>query len=121
MVKGFKDGVNLNDGDKFPISSLFLTKIIKMVEEKVLQFTWKGPDQFESIMNNANELTTVNVSFESISPNTTKVVVEHLGFKEGENWIEAIQWHKMAWTGVLSSLKSSLEEGEGNLCCQPTK
>ena len=96
-------------------------KIIKMIDEKELQFSWKGPDQFESIMNNENELTTVNVSFESISPNTTKVVVEHLGFKDGENWTEAIQWHKMAWAGVLSSLKSSLEEGEGTLCCQPTK
>ena len=31
--------VNLNDGDKFSISSLFLTKIIKMVEDKVINKT----------------------------------------------------------------------------------
>ena len=96
-------------------------KIIKLVEEKELRFTWKGPDQFESIMNSENELTTVSVSFEAVDTNSTKVIVEHSGFKEDENWIEAFEWHQMAWSGVLSSLKSALEKGEGNLCCQPIK
>ncbi|MFB5089802.1 SRPBCC domain-containing protein, partial [Psychrobacillus sp. PGGUH221] len=36
-------------------------------------------------------------------------------------WTDAFQWHQMAWSGVLSSLKSVLEKGEGNLCCQPVK
>lgn len=31
--------VNLNDGDKFPISALYLSKIIKMVEEKLINKT----------------------------------------------------------------------------------
>jgi len=95
--------------------------IIKMVEEKELQFTWKAPDQFESIMNNENELTTVKVKFESVKSDSTRVVVEHFGFKDDKNWKDAIEWHKMAWAGVLSSLKSALEEDKGNLCCQPIK
>jgi uncharacterized protein YndB with AHSA1/START domain len=94
-------------------------KIIKLVEEKELRFTWKGPDQFESIMNSENELTTVNVSFEPVDTQSTNVIVEHLGFKEDDNWTEAFEWHQMAWSGVLSSLKSALEKGEGSLCCQP--
>ncbi|WP_081755952.1 SRPBCC domain-containing protein [Paucisalibacillus sp. EB02] len=94
-------------------------KITKLVAEKELRFTWKGPDQFESIMNSDNELTTVNVSFESVDPKTSKVIVEHTGFKEDDQWKEAFEWHQMAWSGVLSSLKSALEKGEGNLCCQP--
>lgn len=96
-------------------------KIVKMVDEKELRFTWKGPDQFESIMNIENELTTVNVSFEPVDTKTTKVIIEHTGFKEDDNWKEAFEWHQMAWSGVLSSLKSALEKGEGSLCCQPVK
>jgi hypothetical protein len=110
FIPGNKTGMNTKE-----------CKIIKLINEKELRFTWKGPDQFESIRNNENELTTVKVSFESENINATKVVVEHSGFKDSDKWREAIDWHQMAWSGVLSSLKSALEKGEGNLCCQPIK
>ena len=93
-------------------------KITKLINEKELHFTWKGPDQFEALMNKEDELTIVKVSFLSINDNFTKVVVEHSGLKDNEDWLEAINWHEMAWSGVLDSLKSALEKGEGNLCCQ---
>jgi uncharacterized protein YndB with AHSA1/START domain len=96
-------------------------KITKLTNEKELHFTWKGPDQFETLMNKENELTNVHVSFITIDDDTTKVIVNHIGFKDNEDWIEAIIWHQMAWSGVLDSLKSALEKGEGNLCCQPEK
>lgn len=96
-------------------------KITKLIEEKELHFTWKGPDQFEALMNKENELTIVHVSFESVNDNSTKVIVKHTGFKSIEEWTEAINWHQMAWSGVLDSLKSALENGEGNVCCQPLK
>lgn len=94
-------------------------KITKLIEEKELQFTWKGPDPFASIMNIESELTIVNVSFEAIDEGSTKVIVEHTGFKTDDQWAEALNWHQMAWSGVLSSLKSALEKGKGSLCCQP--
>lgn len=94
-------------------------KITKLVVEKELHFTWKGPDQFESLMNNENELTTVKVLFEAVNKESTKVTVDHAGFMDNEEWLEAYNWHQMAWSGVLASLKSSLEKGEGILCCQP--
>jgi uncharacterized protein YndB with AHSA1/START domain len=94
-------------------------KITKLIHEKELHFTWKGPDQFEKLMNKENELTIVNVRFQSINNGFTKVIVKHIGFKETEGWTEAINWHEMAWSGVLDSLKSALEKGEGSLCCQP--
>lgn len=72
-------------------------------------------------MNNENELTTVKVSLETINRISTKVIVDHIGFKDNDDWIEAIKWHQVAWSGVLESLKSTLEKGEGNLCCQPVK
>lgn len=56
-------------------------KITKLINEKELHFTWEGPDQFESLMNNENELTNVNVSFISINEDYTKVIVEHKDLK----------------------------------------
>lgn len=94
-------------------------QITKLVEQKELHFTWKGPDQFASMMNEDDSLTLVKVHFSEIDNNTTKVSIEHVGFKDEDNWSEALKWHEMAWTGVLSSLKSELEKGEGNLCCKP--
>lgn len=94
-------------------------KITKYLNGEALHFTWKGPDQFETIMNNVDELTTVKVKLESINDDSTIVYLEHVGFKDHNDWAEAINWHEMAWSGVLSSLKSALEKGEGNLCCQP--
>jgi uncharacterized protein YndB with AHSA1/START domain len=94
-------------------------KITKLTHEKDLHFTWKGPDQFETLMNKENELTTVKVGLQSIDDHSTKIIIEHVGFKDNEEWMEAINWHQMAWSGVLDSLKSALEKGEGNLCCQP--
>ena len=94
-------------------------KITKLINEKELHFTWKGPDQFGAFMNNENQLTKVNVNFISISNDSTRVIVEHTGFGDNKDWNEATNWHQMAWSGVLDSLKSSIEKGEGNLCCQP--
>ncbi|PLR96888.1 SRPBCC family protein [Bacillus sp. T33-2] len=93
--------------------------ITKIVPEKELHFTWKGPDQFADFMNQESNLTVVKVKFAGIDEQTGKVSLEHTGFKEGDSWSEAFQWHEMAWSQVLSSLKSALEKGEGNLCCQP--
>ena len=70
-------------------------------------------------MNHENELTEVKVSFIELGLSAASVTVEHIGFKEDNAWNEAFDWHQMAWTGVLDSLKSALEKGEGNLCCQP--
>lgn len=93
-------------------------KITKLVPEQELHFTWKGPDPFADLMNQ-DELTLVKVNFVKMDDETTKVMVEHSGFQTGDSWNEAFQWHQMAWSGVLSSLKSALEQGEGKLCCQP--
>ncbi|RDU38000.1 SRPBCC domain-containing protein [Neobacillus piezotolerans] len=94
-------------------------KITKLVDKNELHFTWKGPDQFAAIMNNEDNLTVVKVSLEEIGPETTKITVEHIGFKAEAQWAEALEWHKMAWSGVLGSLKSAIETGKGALCCQP--
>ncbi|WP_250886768.1 SRPBCC domain-containing protein [Bacillus sp. SM2101] len=93
-------------------------RIKRFVPTKQLEFTWKGPDQFASIMNNQDDLTLVNVLFEE-EEEKTKVTLEHFGWGFGAAWEEAFKWHEMAWHGALGSLKSALEKGEGELCCQP--
>jgi uncharacterized protein YndB with AHSA1/START domain len=93
-------------------------KVKSIVPNKELVFTWKGPDQFASIMNSDNDLTIVNVYLEE-QDDKTIVKVLHKGWKDGEEWDEAVKWHEMAWQGVLSSLKNEIEKGEGILCCQP--
>lgn len=93
-------------------------KISKISKEEELEFSWKGPDHFAAVMNKEDELTKVNVSFKKVG-DQTEITVIHTGWKSDPEWTEAIDWHKMAWDGVLSSLKSNIENGQGDLCCKP--
>ncbi|OEH93790.1 SRPBCC family protein [Bacillus solimangrovi] len=106
FVPGNKEGMNTKG-----------CTIQKIVPNKKLEFNWKGPDQFETIMNNENELTTVNVTFIG-DDERTKVSITHLNWGEGDLWKEAYNWHEMAWEGVLKSLKSFVESEKGDICCQ---
>ncbi|MDQ0271427.1 SRPBCC family protein [Cytobacillus purgationiresistens] len=87
-------------------------KIIKMATENELQFTWRGPDPFNELMNAENDLTVVQVSLEKIDESTTSVHINHTGFKNDDNWSEAFKWHEMAWSGVLKSLKENLKKAK---------
>lgn len=83
-----------------------------------LGFTWKGPDDFASVMNHEKALTYVLVTL-SEKEEGTHVLVEHFGWGDTEEWEKAKAWHQMAWPQVLSSLKKELESGKGELCCAP--
>ncbi|NYV68337.1 SRPBCC family protein [Bacillus sp. Gen3] len=106
FVPGNKEGMNTKG-----------CKVLHLAHQKELHFSWKGPDQFNEVMNN-NELTVVKVSFQTIDEDKTSVKVIHDGFKDTNEWSEAFQWHQMAWVQVLNSLKAAIEKGEGELCCQ---
>ncbi|GAA0392092.1 SRPBCC domain-containing protein [Paenibacillus motobuensis] len=94
-------------------------KVVKLIAEQELQFTWKAPDQFAAIMNDESHLTVVKVNLKEIDGESTEVTVEHTGFQDHPAWREAVQWHDTAWFGVLNSLKSAMENGQGELCCKP--
>jgi uncharacterized protein YndB with AHSA1/START domain len=83
---------------------------------KRLGFTWKGPDPFAGLMNDPIA-TRVLVTFQEEAGETV-IRLEHVGWGEGEAWARARQWHEEAWKQVLSSLKSTLESGQGEVCCQ---
>jgi uncharacterized protein YndB with AHSA1/START domain len=74
-----------------------------------LAFTWKGPDQFAQLMSDPVSLTEVKVTFHK-ETGGTRVRIEHGGWGDGDDW-------KEAWEGVLQSLVSRLESGNGPLCC----
>jgi uncharacterized protein YndB with AHSA1/START domain len=93
-------------------------KVTAMEPHRHLAFTWKGPDHVAAIMNDESRLTVVRVTL-SPEGDGTRVVVEHTGWGEGEEWAKAREWHVMAWKQVTGSLKSALESGQGDLCCQP--
>lgn len=80
--------------------------------KKRLGFTWKGPDQFARLMNDPSKLTSVLVIFHD-EDGTTRIVLEHTGWGEGEEWAEARSWHERAWKEALGSLKSELEHHAG--------
>ena len=48
-----------------------------------------------------------------------RVVIEHSGWGEGEEWAQAQAWHQKAWKQVSGSLESALVSGKGRLCCAP--
>lgn len=83
-----------------------------------LGFTWKGPDDFAAVMNHQDALTYVLVSL-SEAQGFTRVVVEHFGWGETEEWEQARTWHQGAWAQALGSLKKAMEAGVGELCCSP--
>ena len=71
-------------------------------------FNWKGPDQFASLMNEPEPVTSVDVRF-GVEDDVTIVEVEHSGWGEIDVWSDARDWHEVAWRGVLESLKTTLE------------
>jgi len=79
--------------------------IIEFKPREHLSFSWKGPDQYAGLMNERDVMTHVRVKFWEEN-GATHVYVEHLGWGEGVGWAEARAWHKRAWDGVLSNLKS---------------
>ena len=83
--------------------------IFTLVEPmRLLGFTWRGPDRFSMFMNDPISLTFVTVYFQD-EGGATRIVVEHGGWGNGNDWEEARAWHHRAWEDVLGRLKSTLE------------
>jgi uncharacterized protein YndB with AHSA1/START domain len=60
----------------------------------------------------------VKVSFRPEMDGGTRITLEHTGWMDTVASLQAREWHVDAWKGMLASLKSSIESGEGILCCQ---
>ncbi|MFS1513114.1 SRPBCC family protein [Chengkuizengella sp. SCS-71B] len=83
-------------------------KILSFEKPSFIEFQWKGPDEFKDVMNDENALTIVKISFIPYE-NGTKLILDHTGWNDTDDWIKAKKWHIKAWGQALSSLKSNME------------
>ncbi len=85
-------------------------KIIELIDKDSLSFTWKGPNQFNDLMNTEDHLTEVQVKLEELDEQNTRIMIQHTGFQNNELWKEAIDWHK----SLERRTKQSKELGKGS-------
>lgn len=83
-------------------------KITAIKPGSQLAFQWKGPDQYAHFMNTPPQ-THVEVNF-TPKKQETELTIKHTGWKEGDQWQEAKEWHNKAWQGVVAALKEHLTQ-----------
>ena len=74
-----------------------------------IEFTWKGPKEFEDFLNYRGELTIVKVNFEKID-DKTKISLQHYGWRSSEDYQNARKWHISFWENKLEKLSHVLEK-----------
>lgn len=80
-------------------------KITALAPGQLLAFEWKGPREFEKVMNAADPLTHVVVAFApSPAGEGTDVHLIHSGWRSGPDWEAARQWFDRAWTMAFQEL-----------------
>jgi uncharacterized protein YndB with AHSA1/START domain len=86
-------------------------KVTAIEPGKFLSFEWKGPEQFQHFMNNADPLTHVVVLFvpcvEGSTP-CTEVHLIHSGWGSSADWEEARQWFEGAWSNAFAELRKQV-------------
>lgn len=92
------------DPDGPPVQSTAGCRITALTEGQLLAFEWKGPPPHSEVMNAADPLTHVVVSFIPAGPYSTDVQIVHSGWRTGEQWHAAREYFDRAWGFVLDAL-----------------
>ncbi|MCK8059918.1 MULTISPECIES: SRPBCC domain-containing protein [unclassified Fusibacter] len=71
---------------------------------RMLGFTWKGPQRFSHFMNHHDPLTHVSISFFSTTDKHTQVHLVHSGWPQREDWQEAKEWFEDTWKKAIENL-----------------
>jgi uncharacterized protein YndB with AHSA1/START domain len=90
-----------------PVAFQSVGEIDVLTPDVDLGFTWRGPKQFEALMNAPAPKTRVYVRLQD-SPEGIDVTLEHQGWKSGPAWEEARSWHFQLWDDRLHRLKDYL-------------
>lgn len=85
-------------------------KVLSYLPEKMLSFSWNAPPVFPEIRN-AEYKTWVVVDFCSVTESETQVTLTHLGWPDGDDWLEVYNYFDNAWGNVLKQLKDSKYAG----------
>jgi predicted enzyme related to lactoylglutathione lyase/uncharacterized protein YndB with AHSA1/START domain len=78
-------------------------KVLAVKEGSLINFEWKGPEQYKDIMNERRPYTNVTVTFAERG-NLTDVQLIHSGWGEGARWDEARDWFEKAWSMAFAEL-----------------
>lgn len=88
-------------------------RIISFVPNEMLSFTWNAPPQYDEVRNHEHK-TWVVVNFESGGEDSIKIVLKHLGWLNGEEWMEVYNYFDKAWDTVMEWFKNSCETNAEN-------
>lgn len=80
---------------------------------KLLAFEWKGPRQFEQLMNAVDPLTHVMVCFipaDELFTASTDIYLIHSGWRHTPAWEEARQWFARAWRDAFEELQRQVSQ-----------
>jgi len=73
-------------------------RILAFQAGKMLSFTWNAPLHMPEIR---MQWTHVVVRFFAAGPTTTRVLIRHDGWGEGDNWDQAFEYFSRAWKDVV--------------------
>jgi len=74
-------------------------------ENRIIAADWTGPPEFEIVMNTADPLTHLLVTFEKTENNEVVVDLIHTGWGSSPEWEKARLYFENAWEQVFKVLK----------------
>jgi len=76
---------------------------------RYLAFTWRGPDELSSLMNEGDPPPPTHVTISlARAGNATELRMRHVGFGDDGDWPRAVAWHERAWSACLGNLEALL-------------
>jgi uncharacterized protein YndB with AHSA1/START domain len=93
------------------INSTIGCVITGIEKNRFLSFNWKGPLEFQSIMNIADPLTHIIVFFsiDDKDPKKTVIHLFHTGWRSNLEWQKARAYFENAWSKALEKLKEKVK------------
>ena len=83
-------------------------RILSYLPEEMLSFEWNAPPEYPTVR---QEKTWVVIQFEAQSPDSTQVVLTHLGWQEGGEWDQVYDYFVRAWDVVMGCLQHRFSVG----------
>jgi len=82
-------------------------KVLSFLPNEMLSFSWNAPPSIPAIRNQKHR-TWVVIQLIALNGTTTKITLDHLGWKKGKKWDETYEYFDQAWDFVLDSLENSI-------------
>ncbi|MBK1876369.1 SRPBCC family protein [Pelagicoccus mobilis] len=73
-------------------------KILRKEPLKCFTFSWNAPPHLDQVR---NQQTVVELRFESLNEDSTRLTLIHTGWGEGEQWDQAYSYFENAWFNIV--------------------